>query len=254
VDLELKGKRAIVTGGTRGIGRAIADLLAAEGCDVAICARTPGQVEEAVGAFKAAGVKAFGEAFDVADADTLAAFVDRAAAALGGLDIFVSNISGAMGGGNDPASWRKAVDVDILSTVRGCETAVPHLEASGAGAIVVICTVSAVEVSGARRPYSAVKAALIPYVKGLARDLAAKNVRANLVSPGSIYFEGGVWNMVEKSAPDFFRSVIARNPMGRMGTPQEVADAAVFLASGRASFITGANLICDGGITQRVGF
>jgi 3-oxoacyl-[acyl-carrier protein] reductase len=254
MDLELKGKKAIVTGGTRGIGRAIADLLAEEGCDVAICARTPAQVDEAVAAFKARGVKAAGEAFDVADADALAAFVDKMAGALGGLDIFVANISGAMGGGNDPASWRKAVDVDILSTVRGCEAAVPHLEASGAGAIVVICTVSAVEVSGPRRPYSAVKAALIPYVKALARDLAPRNVRANLVSPGSIYFEGGVWNTVEKSAPDFFKAVIARNPMGRMGTPQEVANAAVFLASPRASFVTGANLVCDGAITQRVGF
>jgi 3-oxoacyl-[acyl-carrier protein] reductase len=236
MDLGLKGKKALVTGGTRGIGRAIADLLAAEGCDVAVCARTPEQVTEAVAAFKAAGVNAYGEAFDVADGDALAAFVDKAAAALGGLDVFVSNISGAMGGGNDPASWRHAVEVDILSTVRGCEA------------------VSAVEVSGPRRPYSAVKAALIPYVKNLARDLAPKNVRANLVSPGTIYFKGGVWNQIEQGMPDFFKGALSRNPMGRMGTPEEVANAAVFLASPRASFVTGANLVCDGAITQRVGF
>jgi 3-oxoacyl-[acyl-carrier protein] reductase len=254
MDLGLKGKKAIVTGGTRGIGRAIADLLAAEGADVAICARNPDQVKDAVTAFEAKGVKAAGEAFDVADAETLAGFVDRMAGALGGLDIFVSNISGAMGGANDPESWRKAVEVDILSTVRGCEAAVPHLEKSGAGAIVVIGTVSAVEVSGQRRPYSAVKAALIPYVKNLARDLAAKNVRANLVSPGSIYFKGGVWNMVENAMPEMYKATLARNPMGRMGRPEEVADAVVYLASPRASFITGANLICDGAITQRVGF
>jgi 3-oxoacyl-[acyl-carrier protein] reductase len=254
MDLGLKGKRAIVTGGTRGIGRAIANLLAEEGCNVAVCARNRGQVDEAVAAFKAAGVNAAGEAFDVADADHLAGFVDRMAGKLGGLDIFVSNISGAMGGANDPAGWRTAVEVDILSTVRGCEAAVPHLEASGAGAIVVIGTVSAVEVSGARRPYSAVKAALIPYVKNLARDLAAKNVRANLVSPGSIYFDGGVWNMVKDNMPKMYEATLARNPMGRMGRPEEVADAVVYLASPRASFITGANLICDGGITQRVGF
>ncbi len=254
MDLGLKGKKAIVTGGTRGIGRAIADLLAAEGADVAICARNPDQVKDAVTAFEAKGVKAAGEAFDVADAEALAGFVDRMAAALGGLDIFVSNISGAMGGGNDPESWRKAVEVDILSTVRGCEAAVPHLEKSGAGAIVVIGTVSAVEVSGQRRPYSAVKAALIPYVKNLARDLAAKNVRANLVSPGSIYFKGGVWNMIENAMPEMYKATLARNPMGRMGRPEEVADAVVYLASPRASFITGTNLICDGAITQRVGF
>lgn len=254
MDLGLKGKKAVVTGGTRGIGRAIADLLVAEGCDVAVCARTPEQVTDAVAAFQAKGARSFGEAFDVADAEALAGFVDRSAEALGGLDIFVANISGAMGGGNDPASWRHAVDVDILSTVRGCEAAVPHLEKSGAGAVVVIGTVSAVEVSGARRPYSSVKAALIPYVKNLARDLAPKNVRANLVSPGTIYFEGGVWNQVEKGMPDFFKGAVARNPMGRMGTPEEVANAAVFLASPRASFVTGANLVCDGAITQRVGF
>lgn len=254
MDLGLKGKRAIVTGGTRGIGRAIADLLVEEGCDVAVCARTAGQVDEAVAAFKSRGVKAAGEAFDVADADHLAGFVDRMADALGGLDIFVSNISGSMGAGNDPGAWRKAVEVDILSTVRGCEAAVPHLERSGAGAIVVIGTVSAVEVSGPRRPYSAVKAALVPYVKNLARDLAAKGVRANLVSPGSIYFEGGVWDMVKTNLPQVYEATLARNPTGRMGRPDEVADAVVYLASPRASFVTGANLICDGAITQRVGF
>jgi 3-oxoacyl-[acyl-carrier protein] reductase len=254
MDLGLKGKKAIVTGGTRGIGRAIADLLVEEGCNVAVCARTEAGVAEAVAAFQARGVKAAGEAFDVADADALAVFVDRMASVLGGLDIFVANISGAMAGGNDPASWRKAVDVDILSTVRGCEAAVPHLEKSGVGAIVVIGTVSAVEVSGARRPYSAVKAALIPYVKNLARDLAPKNVRANMVSPGTIYFKGGVWNMIETSMPDLFKTALGRNPLGRMGAPEEVANAAVFLASTRASFVTGANLICDGAITQRVGF
>jgi 3-oxoacyl-[acyl-carrier protein] reductase len=254
MDLGLKGRRAIVTGGTRGIGRAIADLLVEEGCHIGVCARTAAQVEEAVAAFRAKGVQATGEAFDVADADHLAGFIDRAAATLGGLDIFVSNISGAMGGGNDAASWRAAVDVDILSTVRGCEAAAPHLEKSGDGAIVVVCTVSAVEASGPRRPYAAVKAAQIPYVKGLARDLAAKGVRANLVSPGSIFFEGGVWDMVKSNIPAMYEATLKRNPMGRMGRPQEVADAVVYLASPRASFITGANLICDGGITQRVGF
>ena len=254
MDLGLNGKKAIVIGGTRGIGRAIADLLVEEGCAIAVCARTESGVAEAVAAFTAKGAKAAGEALDVADADALAGFVDRMAAALGGLDVFVANVSGSMMSGNDPAGWRQAVEVDILSTVRGCEAAVPHLEKSGAGAIVVIGTVSAVEVSGPRRPYSAVKAALVPYVKNLARDLAPKNVRANLVSPGTIYFTGGVWNMVETNMPEMFKGALARNPLGRMGTPQDVANATVFLASPRASFVTGANLICDGAITQRVGF
>jgi 3-oxoacyl-[acyl-carrier protein] reductase len=254
MDLGLRGRRAIVTGGTRGIGRAIADLLAAEGCDVAICARDPDQVASTVASLKAAGVNAAGEVLDVADGESLEGFVNRMAGVLGGLDIFIANISGAMGVANTPAGWRASVEVDILSTVRGCEAAVPHLEASGAGAIVVIGTVSALEITSARQPYAAVKAALIPYVKGLARDLARRNIRANLVSPGSIFFEGGIWDVRRQTNPAQYQATLARNPMGRMGRPEEIADAAVYLASARASFITGANLVCDGAITQRVGF
>jgi 3-oxoacyl-[acyl-carrier protein] reductase len=110
------------------------------------------------------------------------------------------------------------------------------------------------EVYGPTRSYAAVKATLIPYVKGLARNLADKNVRANVVSPGNVYFKGGVWNIVEQRNPEMFASMLARNPTGRMGTPEEVANAVVFLASPRASFITGTNLIIDGALTQRVQF
>jgi 3-oxoacyl-[acyl-carrier protein] reductase len=251
MDLGLKGKKAIVTGGTRGIGRAISDLLVEEGCSIGVCARNAGQVEEAVAAFKAKGVKAYGSAVDVADGNALKSFIAKTAEQLGGLDIFISNVS-ALGGGNDEAAWRKGFEIDVLGTVNGCETAVPFLEKSGAGSIVVIGTTAAVEVVGPRRSYSATKAAILPYIKSLAANLAAKNVRANVVSPGTIYFKGGVWNMVEQNMPDRYKQALGRNPMGRMGTPEEVANAAVFLASSRASFITGTNLICDGSITQRV--
>jgi 3-oxoacyl-[acyl-carrier protein] reductase len=253
VDLGLKGKKAIVTGGTRGIGRAITDLLVAEGCDVGICARNEGQLADAVAAFKQKGVKAFGSKVDVADGPALKAFVETTAASLGGLDIFISNVS-ALGMGNDEDAWRQGFEIDIMGTVRGCEAAVPLLEKSGAGAIVVIGTTGAVEIAGPRRSYSGVKAAILPYIKGLALNLAAKNVRANVVSPGTIYFKGGVWNQIEQARPDFYKQALGRNPTGRMGTPEEVANAVVFLASPRASFITGANLICDGAITQRVQF
>jgi 3-oxoacyl-[acyl-carrier protein] reductase len=253
VDLGLKGKKAIVTGGTRGIGRAIADLLVEEGCDIGICARNAAQVAETVAAFKQKGVKAFGSAVDVADGPALKAFVETTAASLGGLDIFISNVS-ALGMGIDDEAWRKGFEIDIMGTVRGCEAAVPLLEKSGAGAIVVIGTTGAVEVVGPRRSYSGVKAAILPYVKSLASNLASKNVRANVVSPGTIYFKGGVWNVTEQNRPEFYKAALGRNPMGRMGTPQEVANAVVFLASPRASFITGTNLICDGAITQRVQF
>ena len=145
MDLGLKGKKAIVTGGTRGIGRAIANLLVEEGCDIGICARTAAQIEEAVAAFKAKGVKALGAVVDVADGVQLTNFVKSTAEGLGGLDIFVSNVS-AMGIGIDEASWKKGFEIDVLGTLRGCETAVPFLEKSGAGAIVVVGSTAAVEV------------------------------------------------------------------------------------------------------------
>ena len=253
MDLGLRGKKAIVTGGTRGIGRAIGNLLVEEGCDIGICARTVAQLEEAVAAFKAKGVKALGASVDVADGDPLTRFVKSAAEALGGLDIFISNV-GALGGSNDEASWKRGFEIDVLGTVRGCETAVPFLEKSGAGAIVVVGSTAAVEVVGPRRAYSGLKAALLPYIKGLARDLAPKKVRANVVSPGSVYFKGGTWDLMERKNPERYRQALARNPTGRMATPEEVANAVVFLASPRASFVSGINLICDGGMTQRVQF
>jgi len=251
VDLHLKGKKAIVTGGTRGIGRAIAEELASEGVELAICARNKEAIDEAVKALGRKGVKAWGSPVDVADANALRVWVAEATKALGGLDIFVANVS-AMALALDDASWRKSFDIDILGTVAGIEAALPALEKSGAGAVVIIGSVAAIEVSGPTRPYNAVKAALLPYMKSLAQNWARKKVRINMVSPGTVYFKGGVWHVREQQMPDFFKAVMARNPTGRMGTPEEVANAVVFLASPRASFITGANLVVDGAITQRV--
>jgi 3-oxoacyl-[acyl-carrier protein] reductase len=150
-------------------------------------------------------------------------------------------------------SWRRSQEIDIMGTVAGVEAAIPLLEQSMAGAIVV-GTTGAIEIAGPPRPYASAKAALVPYVKALARNLAAKNIRANMVSPGNVYFKGGVWNVVEENNPELFQTMVGRNPMGRMGTPAEVANAVAFLASPRASFITGTNLIVDGALTQRVQF
>jgi 3-oxoacyl-[acyl-carrier protein] reductase len=252
MDLGLKGRKAAITGGSRGVGRAIAELLAEEGCDVAICARGQAGLDAAVAGLGAKGVKAAGDIVDVADTQALRAWIDRAAAGFGGLDIFIANVS-ALAQAMDEDSWRKSLEIDILGTVAGCEAAIPHLERSK-GAMVVIGTTGAVEIAGAPRPYASVKAALMPYVKALARNLAPKGVRANMVSPGNVYFKGGVWHTVEERTPDIFQIMLSRNPMGRMGTPEEVANAVVFLASPRASFITGTNLIIDGGLTQRVQF
>jgi len=253
LDLGLAGKKAIVTGGSRGIGRAICELLAEEGCDVALCARGEAGVEEAVTALAGKGVRAHGGIVDVADTKALRGWVATAAGQLGGLDVFVANVS-ALAQAMDEDSWRRSLEIDVMGTVAGVEAALPLLEKSAAGSIVVLGTTGAVEIAGAPRPYASVKAALVPYVKALARNLAPKGVRANMVSPGNVYFKGGVWNMVEENSPDVFKTMLSRNPMGRMGTPREVANAVVFLASPRASFITGTNLIIDGALTQRVQF
>jgi NAD(P)-dependent dehydrogenase (short-subunit alcohol dehydrogenase family) len=253
LDLDLKGKNAIVTGGTRGIGRAIAELLADEGCNVALCARTRTAVDETVTALGGKGVQSWGSVADVADIAALRTWVAEAAAGLGSLDIFVANVS-ALAQRMDDDSWRRSLEVDIMGTVAGIEAAVPLLEQSRAGAIVVVGTTGAIEIAGPPRPYASAKAALVPYVKALARNLAPKNIRANMVSPGNVYFKGGVWSVVEENDPALFQTMVGRNPMGRMGTPAEVANAVVFLASPRASFITGTNLIVDGALTQRVQF
>jgi 3-oxoacyl-[acyl-carrier protein] reductase len=253
LDLGLAGKKAIVTGGSRGIGRAICELLAEEGCDVALCARGEAGVEEAVTALAGKGVRAHGGIVDVADTKALRGWVAAAAGQLGGLDVFVANVS-ALAQAMDEDSWRRSLEIDVMGTVAGVEAALPLIEKSATGSIVVLGTTGAVEIAGAPRPYASVKAALVPYVKALARNLAPKGVRANMVSPGNVYFKGGVWNTVEENSPDVFKTMLSRNPMGRMGTPREVANAVVFLASPRASFITGTNLIIDGALTQRVQF
>jgi len=253
MDLGLKGKKALVTGGTRGIGRAIVEQLAEEGCDIALCARSPGPLAETVAALKTKGVRAIGGAIDVVDLAALRGWVAESAASLGGVDIFVANVS-ALAQGMDEDSWRRGFEIDVMATVFGIEAALPFLEKSSAGTIVAVGSTAMAEIYGPTRSYAAVKATLVPYVKGLARNLAPKNIRANMVSPGNVYFKGGVWDIAEQRNPEFFKSMIARNPTGRMGTPQEVSNAVVFLASPRASFITGTNLIVDGALTQRVQF
>lgn len=253
MDLGLKGLRAVVTGGTKGIGRAIAETLAAEGADVAICARHADDVERTVAALKAMGVRATGRAVDVADGPGLMAWVADVAAEFGGIDIAVSNVS-ALAIGTDDESWKRGFDVDMMGTVHLVNAAMPHLERSKAASIVTISSVSGREIDFAAGPYGAFKAALIHYTQGLAYQLAGKGIRANSVSPGNTYFEGGVWNQIKDGNPDLYATALALNPTGRMGTPQEMANATVFLASPAASFITGTNLVVDGALTRGVQF
>ncbi|MDH4144731.1 MAG: SDR family oxidoreductase [Acidimicrobiia bacterium] len=251
MDLGLQHKRVIVTGGTKGIGRAIADTFADEGANVAICARAADEVAEAVAALSAKGVTATGRALDVADGPALQAWVGDVATELGGIDVVVANVS-ALAIGGDEASWKASFDVDIMGAVRLVDAAMAHLERSDAPAILTISSVSGREIDFAAGPYGACKAALIHYTQGLANQLAAKGIRANTVSPGNTYFPGGVWNQIETGDPALYSSALALNPTGRMGTPQEMANAVVFLASPRASFVTGANLVVDGALTRGV--
>ncbi|GAB4338445.1 MAG: SDR family oxidoreductase [Candidatus Abyssubacteria bacterium] len=256
MDLGLKGKKAIITGGSRGIGGAIAETFAEEGCNVAICARNPDQLNEAVRALKAKGVSAFGGTVDVADESLLKNWVAEAGAQLGGIDILVSNV-GAMAIGADADSWQQNLYVDVLGLVHLVEAGLPYLEKSaeqnGDAAIIAIGS-TASAASPEPSAYGAIKGALVHYVKGVAKQNAAKKIRANVVSPGMVYFQGGVWHNVEQFMPEFFKDSLARNPMGRMATPHEIAHAVVFLASPRSSFTTGINLNVDGALTERVNY
>jgi 3-oxoacyl-[acyl-carrier protein] reductase len=251
MDLGLKGLRAVVTGGTKGIGRAIAQTLAAEGADVAFCARNADEVAQAVKDFAGYGVKVSGRAVDVADGPALAAWVNDVAAEFGGIDIVVANVS-ALAIATDEAAWQRGFEVDMMGTVRLVNAAMPHLEKSGKASIVTISSVSGREIDFASGPYGAFKAAIVHYTQGLAYHLAGKGIRANTVSPGNTYFPGGVWNQIETGNPEFFKMALGLNPTGRMGTPQEMANAAAFLASPAASFITGTNLVVDGALTKGV--
>jgi 3-oxoacyl-[acyl-carrier protein] reductase len=256
MDLHLKGKNAIILGGTRGIGRSIADTLAAEGANVAVCARNADQVKDAVAALKDKGVKATGASVDIMDGEALKAWIAKAGGELGGIDILVSN-AGAMAQGGDPASWEQNFKLDILGAVNAFDAAKPFLEKASAekgdAAFVIISSVSAAE-SDSGSSYGPIKAALIHYAKGLARQYAKAKIRTNVVSPGMVYFEGGVWHNVEKNMPDYFKQAVSRNPTGRCATPQEIADAAVFLASPRSSYTSGINMLVDGTISRRVNF
>ncbi len=254
MDLGLTGKRAIVTGGTRGIGRAITEQLVTEGCSVALCARNADEVAERVAALQKlspAGTSVTGAAVDVANTALIGSWINSVADDFGGLDITIANVS-ALSGAPDEDSWRLGMEIDMLGTVRTVEAAMPHLENSECGSIVAVSSTAALEAFSGPRPYNAIKAAVINYISNIATVSAPKQVRANTISPGTVYFDSGVWGDRRREQPDIYDKALALNPLGRMGTPAEVANAVVFIASPAASFITGANLVVDGGFTRRV--
>ena len=253
MDLQLTGRTALVTGGTRGIGRAIVERFLNEGADVGFCARTQDAVTATEEALSGIGPQVFGTSVDMGDASAVAAWVEGSAERFGGIDMVVSNVS-ALAIPDTDENWDASLNVDLMGTVRLVKAAMPHLEASDAAAIVAIASVSGREVDFASGPYGTAKSAIIAYVQGLAFHLAGKGIRANTVSPGNTYFPGGVWESIEEGDPALFATALDLNPTGRMGTPQEMAAGVVFLASPVSSFTTGTNLVIDGALTRGIQF
>ncbi|MDN5861182.1 MAG: SDR family oxidoreductase [Pseudonocardia sp.] len=251
MDLQLAGKVVLVTGGTKGIGRAIVEVFVAEGARVAFCARTAADVDTAQAQLAAAGGEVAGTAVDVGDGVALAEWVAGSAERFGGIDVVVANVS-ALAIGPGEANWRSSFEVDLMHTVRMVEAAMPHLERSDSPSVIAVSSVSGREIDFADGSYGVMKAAIVHYVSGLAYDLAAKGIRANAVSPGNTYFDGGVWQSIEQNNAELFDLAMGLNPTGRMGSPAEAAYAVVMLASPRASRITGTNLVVDGALTRGV--
>jgi 3-oxoacyl-[acyl-carrier protein] reductase len=255
MDLGLSGKKAIVTGSTKGIGRAIAEALLDEGASVAICARDSAGVDAAVKELSDRGTpgSVWGQAVDAADQQSLRDFIDGAVSELGGLDIYIHNTSGKPS--KTLEGWQNNFDIDLMALVVGADAAGEALSADGGGALVSIGTSAVGEhfASGANS-YSAFKAAVTNWTLGQAQVLGARGIRCNVVSPGPIWVEGGDWNRVKDAKPEFFEATEKTHPMGKLGEVTDVANAVVFLASPAAKHINGANLTVDGGFMKRVDF
>jgi 3-oxoacyl-[acyl-carrier protein] reductase len=246
---DFTGQRVLVAGGSRGIGRAIALNFAAAGAQVAICARGQVALDATRADIGRHGHTVHAMACDLADAGSIAAWVPAAAQALGGVDVLVNNASG-FGMGDDEAGWAAGVSVDLMAMVRCSHAAMPWLQKSGAdgGASVIhISSISAYRPSTRSAPYAAVKAAMNSYTGSQAAMLCRQGIRVNGIAPGSVEFPGGLWEQRKTDNPTLYERTLKSIPFGRMGTPDEIAEVALFLASRHARWMTGQVLTVDGG-------
>lgn len=251
MDLGLAGKRALVTGSTKGIGRAIVETLLAEGASVAICSRTDDDVQDTVAALSSAGT-IVGGVVDASDVTSLQAWVARSADQLGGIDIYVHNTSGKPQKVLD--DWVKNFEIDLKALVGAVSVAADHL-ADGGGSLIAIGTTAVAEHFGSGSgSYSAFKAAVTNWTLGQAQVLGARGVRCNVVSPGPTFVEGGDWDMIRTARPEVYEATLAAHPDGRLGTVTDVANAVAFLAGDAAAHINGTNLTVDGGFLKRVDY
>ena len=253
MDLGLQGKKAIIIGGARGIGLAIAEHLAREGCDLAITARSEDSVKDAVASLKRYDTKVVGSSSNVKKPDEYKAWIEWAIEQLGGVDILIP-ISSAGGGMGSEKHWTNAFDVDVMGPVRAVEAVLPTMTEQESGSIVLIATTSAGEAMGGPQAYNAMKASLVTWGKQLALFHGKDGIRVNVVSPGPIEFEGGNWDMIKGTMEKFYNAQVRQHPAGRLGQPEEVARAITFMASPAASWCNGSHLVVDGGFTNRTHF
>lgn len=251
MELGLTGKKVILTGGSRGLGRAALEIFAAEGCDVAFFSRSADQVAETKAALEKHGHKVIGDALDLQGDDYLP-WLKRTAEALGGVDIFIPNVSSSGAGGT--GDWDMTYRYDVRGTVDGCDTLLPWLEKSETPAVTLMSSTAAVETFIQPAAFNALKAALITYGSQLSQAWGPKGIRVNTVSPGPIYFPGGNWSKIKDAMPDFYTATEAQMAMGRFGVAEEVARTVVFVSSPASSYTTGTNIVIDGGYTKRVQF
>jgi 3-oxoacyl-[acyl-carrier protein] reductase len=252
MDLGLKGKKVILTGGSRGIGRAALEVFAAEGCDIAFFSRNQAQVDATVAALSKHGGKVYGSTFDMNDAEAFPTWLTQAADRLGGCDIFVHGASSS--GSQATGDWQKSFNFDLMGTVKGCEALQPYLEKSGAGSVIIMSSTAAFETFIVPQAFNAIKAALLTYSKQLSQAWGPLKIRVNAVSPGPISFPTGNWEGIKQAMPDFYKATESQFALGRFGAPDDVARTIVFLASPASAYTTGTNVVVDGGYTKRVQF